>query len=308
MCEVLGVSRSGYYAWAKRPESQQKKRQEALKKQIKKIHIESRKTYGSPKITKILQKQGVKVSQKTVARIMKDSDIRSKTKKKYKATTNSKHHLPVYPNLLNQQFEADEPNQVWVADITYIWTKEGWLYLASVMDLFSRKIVGWCLSERMTKELVIKALNRAINQRKPQPGLIHHSDQGSQYASNEYQAILRQHGMQTSMSRKGNCYDNACAESFHSIIKKELIFHEIFATREEVKHRIFEYIECFYNAERIHSANDYISPIAYEKLHQHGKKNPSLNEVAIWRFLNPLDKGKGLPTVLLIKRPPNEVR
>ncbi|WP_240468911.1 IS3 family transposase, partial [Anoxybacillus sp. MB8] len=168
-----------------------------MKKQIKKIHIESRETYGSPKITKILQKQGVEVSQKTVARIMKDSDIRSKTKKKYKATTNSKHHLPVYPNLLNQQFEADEPNQVWVADITYIWTKEGWLYLASVMDLFSRKIVGWCLSERMTKELVIKALNRALNQRKPQPGLIHHSDQGSQYASNEYQAILRQHGMQT---------------------------------------------------------------------------------------------------------------
>jgi len=203
---------------------------------------------------------------------MKDGDIHSKTKKKYKATTNSKHHLPVYPNLLNQQFEADEPNQVWVADITYIWTKEGWLYLASVMDLFSRKIVGWCLSERMTKELVIKALNRAIDERKPQPGLIHHSDQGSQYASNEYQAILRQYGMQTSMSRKGNCYDNACAESFHSIIKKELIFHETFATREEAKHRIFEYIECFYNAERIHSANEYISPMAYEKMYQQGKK------------------------------------
>jgi transposase InsO family protein len=178
----------------------------------------------------------------------------------------------VYPNLLNQQFEVDEPNQVWVADITYIWTKEGWLYLASVMDLFSRKIVGWCLSERMTKELVIKALNRAIDERKPQPGLIHHSDQGSQYASNEYQAILRQYGMQTSMSRKGNCYDNACAESFHSIIKKELIFHETFATREEAKHRIFEYIECFYNAERIHSTNEYISPMAYEKMYQQGKK------------------------------------
>ncbi|GIW50222.1 MAG: hypothetical protein KatS3mg080_0833 [Anoxybacillus sp.] len=143
------------------------------------------------KSQKSFRNKGVKVSQKTVARIMKDGDIRSKTKKKYKATTNSKHHLPVYPNLLNQQFEADEPNQVWVADITYIWTKEGWLYLASVMDLFSRKIVGWYLSERMTKELVIKALNRAINQRKPQPGLIHHSDQGSQYASNEYQAMLR---------------------------------------------------------------------------------------------------------------------
>lgn len=272
MCEVLGVSRSGYYAWIKRPESQQKQRRETLKKQIKKIHIESRETYGSPKITKILQKQGVKVSQKTVARIMKDDDIRSKTKKKYKATTNSKHHLPVYPNLLHQQFEVDKPNKVWVADITYIWTKEGWLNLASVMDLFSRKIVDWYLSERMTKELVIKAFNRAINQRKPQPGLIHHSDQGSQYASNEYQSILRQHGMQTSMSRKGNGYDHACAESFHSIIKKELIFHETFTTREEAKHRIFEYMECFYNSQRIHSANEYMSPMAYEKLHQHGKK------------------------------------
>ncbi|REK60232.1 MAG: IS3 family transposase [Geobacillus sp.] len=272
MCEVLGISRSGYYAWTKRPESQQKERQEALKKQIKKIHIESRETYGSPKITKILQKQGVEVSPKTVARIMKDGDIRSKTKKKYKATTNSKHHWPVYPNLLNQQFEVNEPNQVWVADITYIWTKEGWLYLASIMDLFSRKIVGWYLSERMTKELVIQAFHRAIHQRNPQPGLIHHSDQGSQYASNEYQAMLRQYGIQTSMSRKGNCYDNACAESFHSILKKELIFHETFTTREEAKQRIFEYLECFYNAQRIHSANGYMSPMEYEKMHQQGKK------------------------------------
>ncbi|WP_429652779.1 IS3 family transposase [Aeribacillus composti] len=198
---------------------------------------------------------------------MKDGDFRSKTKKKYKATTNSKHHWSVYPNLLNQQFEADELNQVWVADITYIWTKEGWLYLASIMDLFSRKIVGWYLSERMTKELSVHPSAKSSTWSDSPFG-----PRGGQHASNESQAMLRQYGIQTSMSRKGNCYDNACAESFHSIMKKELIFHETFTTREEAKQRIFEYIECFYNAERIHSANEYMSPMEYEKMHQQGKK------------------------------------
>jgi putative transposase len=255
-------------AWIKRPESEQKQRKKTLKKQVKKIHIESRETYGSPKMTKVLQKKGVKVFQKTAARIMKENDIRSKTKKKYKVATNSKNHFPAYPNLFNQQFEMDEPNQVWAAEITYIRTKEGWLYFASVMDLFSRKIVGWYLSERMTKELVIKALSRAIYQRKPQPGLIHHSDQGSQYASNEYQAILRQHGMQPSMSRKGNCYDNTCAESFHSIIKKELIFHETFTTRKEAKHRLNTWSAFITLSAFIPLTIDDMSPMALEKLYQ----------------------------------------
>lgn len=265
MCEVLGVSRSGYYEWLSRPKSNQKERKEKLKSQIKRVYLESRRNYGSPKITKQLNSEGVSVSQKTVARIMKEEGIRSKTVKKYKATTNSKHHLPVYPNLVDQQFKVKQPGQVWVADITYIWTSEGWLYLATIMELFSRRIIGWAMGERMTKELVILALKRAIQTQPPSPGLIHHSDRGSQYASTEYQQLLRANEIITSMSRKGNCYDNACIESFHSVIKKELIFHEKYKTREQAKKSIVEYIVSFYNYKRIHSFTDYMSPIHYER-------------------------------------------
>ncbi|WP_158737298.1 IS3 family transposase [Alteribacillus sp. YIM 98480] len=185
--------------------------------------------------------------------------------KKYKATTNSKHSYPVFPNLLNQEFQVNKPGAVWVSDITYVWTNEGWLYLATVMDLFSRRIIGWEMSKRMTKDLTITALQRAINQQEPQEGLIHHSDRGSQYAANEYQAILRSYKMTTSMSRKGNCYDNVCIESFHSVIKKELIFHQKYRTRKEAKRSIFAYIMTFYNYKRIDSSIGYLSPIAYEK-------------------------------------------
>jgi len=237
-------------------------------KKIKRIHIESRQLYGSPKITKMLQQEGIPISQKTVARWMKEEGIRSKTKKKHKPASSSPHQLPTYPNLLEQQFNAEKPNQIWVADITYIWTAEGWLYLASIMDLFSRRIVGWAISERMNRQLVMQALERAVQKRQPPPGLIHHSDQGSQYASHDYQAMLRKYGTKTSMSRKGNCYDNACIESFHSIIKKELIFHEKYETKEQAKASVFEYIECFYNYKRIHSNNRYQSPVMYEKAHQ----------------------------------------
>lgn len=265
MCEVLGVSKSGYYAWRNRPKSKQKERKEKLTAQIKRIHLESRKNYGSPKITKQLQVEGIMITQKTVSRIMKEEGIRSKTVKKYKATTNSKHQLPVYPNLLNQQFKVERPGQAWVADITYIWTSEGWLYLATIMELFSRRILGWAMGERMTKELVMTALKRAIRTQPPTAGLIHHSDRGSQYASKEYQQLLRDNNIITSMSRKGNCYDNACIESFHSVIKKELIFHEKYRTREEAKRSIIEYIVSFYNYKRIHSFTNYMPPIAYEK-------------------------------------------
>ena len=265
MCKVLGVAKSGYYAWLNRPKSKQKQRKEKLTGQIKRVHLASRRNYGSPKITKQLHAEGVAVSQKTVARIMQEEGIRSKTVKKYKATTNSKHHLPVYPNLVDQQFKVEQPGQVWVADITYIWTSEGWLYLATIMELFSRRIIGWAMGERMTKELVILALKRAIQTQPPSPGLIHHSDRGSQYASNEYQQILRDNKIITSMSRKGNCYDNACIESFHSVIKKELIFHEKYKTREQAKKSIVEYIVSFYNYKRIHSYTNYMSPIAYER-------------------------------------------
>lgn len=266
MCKVLGVSKGGYYEWRDRPQSKQKKRKEKLTAQVKRVFIESKKRYGSPKIKETLNKEGWNVSQKTITRIMSESGLRSITVKKYKATTNSKHSYPVYPNLLNQQFQVDKAGAVWVSDITYIWTKEGWLYLATVMDLFSRRIIGWEMSRRMTKDLTITALQRAINQQLPKEGLIHHSDRGSQYAANEYQAMLRNYEITTSMSRKGNCYDNACIESFHSVIKKELIFHQKYQTREEAKRSIFAYIMTFYNYKRIHSATNYMSPIAYEKM------------------------------------------
>ena len=198
---------------------------------------------------------------------MSENGLRSKTVKKYKATTNPHHSYPVYPNLLNQQFHVDRPGAVWVGDITYVGTMEGWLYLATIMDLSSKRIIGWEMSHRMTKELTIKALQRAIIQQPPQEGLIHHSDRGSQYAANDYQEMLRNYEVTTSMSRKGNCYDNACIESFHSIIKKELIFHEKYRTREQAKRSIFNYIMTFYNYKRIHSAINYMSPLQYEKMY-----------------------------------------
>lgn len=272
MCQVLDVSKSGYYSWLKRKPSKQRLRKAKLAAKIIRIHIESRKIYGSPKITEILNQTGEAVSQKTVSNIMKENNLRSKTVKKYKATTNSHHNLPVYPNLLNQHFKTDAPGKVWVTDITYIWTKEGWLYLASVMDLFSRRIIGWAMDKRMTKELVITALKRAIGRQPPKPGLIHHSDRGSQYCSKDYQAILKKNKITVSMSRKGNCYDNACIESFHSIIKRELIFHENYRTLEQAKASILGYIASFYNCKRIHGANNYLSPITYEKEYYRQRK------------------------------------
>ncbi len=272
MCQVLDVSKSGYYAWLKRMPSKQKVRKLKLTAKITRIHVESRKIYGSPKSTQILHQKGEKISQKTVSNIMKENNLRSKTVKKYKATTNSHHKLPVYPNLLNQNFKVDAPGKAWVTDITYIWTRQGWLYLASVMDLFSRRIIGWAMDKRMTKELVITALRRAIGRQPPKPGLIHHSDRGAQYCSKDYQALLHKYSIIVSMSRKGNCYDNACIESFHSIIKKELIFHEDYRTREQAKASISSYIISFYNFKRIHGSNNYMSPIAYEKQYYRQRK------------------------------------
>ena len=200
MCQVLGVSKSGYYAWLKRPKSNQKEKKEQLTQQIRNEYLKSRKIYGSPKITQELRKQGIGVSQKTVARIMSEEGLRSITVRKYKATTNSNHPCNVYVNLLEQNFQATAPNEVWMADITYIPTDEGWLYLASIMDLYTRKIVGWYIDNQMTKELVIKALQRALNNEKPTGRVLHHSDRGSQYASNDYQQLLQEHHFQVSMS------------------------------------------------------------------------------------------------------------
>lgn len=264
MCQVMEVSRSGYYKWLNRPESEGEKRRKKLVKQIHHLFLDSRRLYGSPKITHQLRDQGICVSQKTVARVMKVHGMASRTVKKYKATTNSEHSLPVYPNVLNRQFHAEKPNEKWVTDITYVPTGEGWLYVASVMDLFSRRIVGWHADNRMTKELVLTALDRAYHGQRPKGSVLHHSDRGSQYASHEYQKRLHQYGMEPSMSRKGNCYDNSCIESFHSILKRELVYLSRFSTRKQAKQEIFEYIEFFYNRKRIHSAIGYLSPYQYD--------------------------------------------
>ncbi len=265
MCTVFHVSRSGYYEWTRRKESNRSKRRKQLEKQIRRVFLDSRRLYGSPKVWQVLKQQGVETSQKTVARIMKELGLKSRTVKKHKATTNSKHNLPVAENVLNQQFTAEKPNQVWMADITYIPTDEGWLYLASLEDLCTRKIVGFHMDERMTKSLVLKALDQAYRLQRPKGSVLHHSDRGSQYASNDYQQQLNTYNMKCSMSRKGNCYDNACIESFHSILKKELIYLEKFKTRKEAKDRIFEYITCFYNGKRIHSSIGFLSPNQYER-------------------------------------------
>lgn len=243
-----------------------------ITRRIHEIFLSSRRLYGSPKITRVLCDEGVRVGQKTVAGIMRENGLRSRTVRKYKATTNSKHNHPVHDNVLNQTFEAERPNQVWMADITYVWTAEGWLYVASIMDLFTRKIVSWSAGSRMTKELVIEALEQAYQREKPEAGVLHHSDRGSQYASKEYQDKLEEYKMVGSMSRKGNCWDNACIESFHSIIKRELIHLEKYATRAQAKRDIWEYIELWYNRVRIHSSISYCAPVQFQALYYQSKE------------------------------------
>lgn len=266
MCSVFKISRSGYYQWIRRKPSQRDKRRKRLEQQVRRVFVDSRRLYGSTKIWEALKKKGVQVSEKTIARLMKELGLKSRTVKKHKATTNSNHTQPVAENVLNQQFTSQAPNQVWMTAITYVPTGEGWLYLASVMDLYTRKIVGFQMSDRMTKSLVIEALDKAYRQQHPRGEVLHHSDRGSQYASIEYQERLAKYGMKGSMSRKGNCYDNACIESFHSVLKKELVYLEKFKTRKEAKAKIFEYIACFYNGKRIHSSIGYHTPNQYERM------------------------------------------
>lgn len=259
MCEALNVSRSGYYAYINRPESRRSQENRKLLSTIIKIHEGTRKVYGAPRITKNLPEEQ-RASVGRVARLMRANGIRSKTVRKYKATTNSKHNLPVAENLLNQNFVADRPNEKWVSDITYIGTDEGWLYLAGVMDLYGRKLVGWSMDSRMKTELVSTALKQAIRRTGAGAGLMVHSDRGVQYASREYQQLLGKHGFICSMSRKGNCYDNAPMESFWGKLKTEWLNDYRFKARDEAKRAIFEYIELFYNRNRLHSTNGYIPP------------------------------------------------
>jgi len=266
MCRTLEVSRSGYYRWCKRKKSRREEENEKLLKHIRVIFELSKKTYGSPSIKSALSDNGITVGKNRVARIMQKNAIYAKTKKKYKVTTNSKHNRPVADNLLNQNFTVTVPNKIWVSDITYIWTDEGWLYLATILDLYSRRIVGWAVKERLTDDLVIEAFERACINRNPMAGLIFHSDRGSQYASYEFRKKLSARSFLQSMSGAGNCYDNACAESFFHTLKTELVYFEHYRTREEAKTSLFEYIEMFYNRFRRHSTLGYKSPARFEEL------------------------------------------
>lgn len=265
----MEVSLSGYYAWASRPESKRQQENDQIIREIKDIHKQSRQSYGSPRIYHELKAKGVACSENKTARLMQMNGIAAKRKRKFMATTDSRHSLPVAENKLNQEFKASRPNEKWVTDITYIWTKEGWLYLAVVLDLFSRKVVGWSMDETMEKGLVMNALNMALKVRQPQKGLLHHSDRGSQYASLEYQKLLRDQQITCSMSRKGNCYDNAAMESFFATLKQELVYHQQYESRKQAKQDIFEYIEVWYNRMRRHSSLDYISPAMYENINHY---------------------------------------
>ncbi|BAV33428.1 transposase [Sulfuricaulis limicola] len=268
MCRALKVSAAGYYAWHTRPESQRAVHNRALLVSIRAIHAGSRCTYGSPSICDALQKRGHRIGENRVARLMRLHGIRAKTVKKWKATTDSGHKLPVAANTLDRRFAVDEPNRVWAGDITYVWTREGWLYLAVVLDLYSRAVIGWAMGPRLTADLATQALTMALWRRKPAKGLLHHSDRGVQYASGDYQGLLGRAGMTCSMSRKANCWDNACVESFFGTLKKELIHDRRYLTREEAKQDIFEYIEVFYNRQRRHSTLGYRSPAEFEAMNQ----------------------------------------
>jgi putative transposase len=265
MCAVLKVSRSGYYAWRDRAASGQAQRRRVLVARIQAAHADSRQLYGSPRICAELRDQGVACSVNTVAKLMKQHGIRSKMRRRFVVrTTDSRHPHPIAQNRLAQQFEVPMPNQVWAADITYIPTGEGWLYLAVVIDLCSRKVVGWAADDHLRAELPCAALQMALTHRRPTGPLLHHSDRGVQYACDEYQALLARQGIECSMSRRGNCYDNAVVESFFGTMKTELIHHHTYATRNQARLALFEYLEVFYNRKRRHSALDYRSPAQYE--------------------------------------------
>jgi len=266
MCQVLDVSRSGFYAWRQRPESESAQRRSELVEQMKSVHSDfDMKNYGSPRMHEELVSRGHDVCENTVAKLMRDHGMRAARSRKFRVTTDSRHSLPVAENILDREFEQATPDRVWLADITYIWTREGWLYLACVLDSCTRKIVGWSMSERMEKGLVLDALQSAVAQRRPDTAaLLHHSDRGSQYASHAYQELLREQNITCSMSRKGNCWDNAMMESFFATLKQERVYQEDYVTRAEARSSVFDYIERFYNRQRRHSALGHMSPEQYE--------------------------------------------
>jgi putative transposase len=265
ICRVLQVSRSGFFAWLKRPESKRQQRWRELIEKIRLKHQENRELYGSPRVHRGLLIDGEIVSRNTVARLMRQEKIRAKNKRKFvPRTTDSRHQHPVAENLLDRQFQASAPDHKWVADITYVPTDEGWLYLAGVLDCFSRKIVGWSMADHMETSLVGDALQMALTHRRHPRGVLHHSDRGVQYASDDYQNLLQSNGLTASMSGKGDCWDNAMMESFWSTLKTELIHQTGYATRDQARAAIFEYIEVFYNKKRLHSSLGYVSPESFE--------------------------------------------
>jgi putative transposase len=271
MCAVLQASKAGYYAWRNRKPSDRDKRDTEIAEKIVEIHRTSRKTYGSPRIHRALRKVGVSCGRKRVARLMRESEIEGRQRKRFRRTTDSNHEHPIAENVLNRRFDPREigaPNVTWTGDITYIWTMEGWLYLAVVLDLFSRRVIGWSMRHTMEAELALDALQMALDQRCPKGGVLHHTDRGVQYACGDYRKLLTRNKMICSMSRKGDCWDNAVSESFFATLKNELIETQPWETREQVRAAVFEYIEVWYNRERLHSSLDYNSPAAYEELRE----------------------------------------
>jgi len=265
LCQIMNVSSRGYRAYRSRPISQRQREDMVLLAHIREQHRLSLNSYGRPRMTEELKEIGLEVGHRRVGRLMRQNGISVVRTHKYKVTTNSNHKFNIAPNLLNRNFAADRPNQKWVVDISYIWTREGWLYLAVVLDLYSRRVIGWAVSNRMKRDLAIRALEMAVALRKPPKGCIHHSDRGSQYCSHDYQKLLRKHGFKASMSGKGNCYDNAAMETFFKTIKAELIWRHSWQTRRDAEVAIFEYINGFYNPRRRHSALGWKSPLAFER-------------------------------------------
>ena len=265
LCKVLGVSQSGYFAWKDRPASRRQHEDRVLLAHVRCAFALSNGTYGSPRMTHELNGEGVQVGRRRTARLMRENGLKAWQKRRFKRTTDSEHAWPVAPNLIDQDFAASKPNQKWGVDISYVWTREGWLYLAVVIDLFSRRVVGWSVGDRLHRSLALAALRQALAIRRPQAGLIHHSDRGSQYCSTNYQAELRRHGVQISMSGKGNCYNNAMVETFFKTLKSDLVWRTVFLTRAEAKGAIGRYIDSFYNPVRRHSALDFVSPAAFER-------------------------------------------
>ncbi len=264
MCRMLGVTRSGFYAWRKRPRPARAKADAQLAVTVAAVHQRSRKTYGSPRVHEELKAQGLRVGRKRVERLMRENGLQARRKRRFKRTTDSRHDGPIAPNLLARDFTETEPNRSWVTDVTAIATDQGWLYLAVMLDLFSRRVVGWATSSNNDTALALAALSIALQARRPPAGLLHHSDRGSPYASADYRAKLRAHGARRSMSRKGDCWDNAVAESFFASLRAELVDYEHYATHYEARLSIGEYIDEFYNAQRRHSHVGYLSPIEFE--------------------------------------------